>query len=77
VQKDLPPFDGFALNAKYAILNGQQHTEEEQAAWGKMVALADEFKSHDKYVLAIPMWNFSIPYRLKHYAVSFSSGKGK
>ena len=38
MQKDLPPFDGFTLIAKYAILNGQQHTEEEQAAWGKVVA---------------------------------------
>jgi len=27
----------------------------------------DEFKSADKYVLAVPMWNFSIPYRLKQY----------
>lgn len=25
------------------------------------------FKSADKYVLAIPMWNFTIPYRLKQY----------
>jgi FMN-dependent NADH-azoreductase len=27
----------------------------------------DEFKSADKYVVALPMWNFSIPYRLKQY----------
>jgi len=64
---DLPPFDGFTLNAKYAILNGLQHTREEQAAWSKVAAVADEFKSYDKYVLAVPMWNFSIPYKLKHY----------
>ena len=66
-QKELPPFDGFALNAKYAILNGLKHTQEERAAWGKVTAIADEFKSYSKYVLAVPMWNFSIPYKLKHY----------
>jgi len=66
-QKELPPFDGFALNAKYAILNGLKHTQEERAAWGKVAAIADEFKSYSKYVLAVPMWNFSIPYKLKHY----------
>jgi len=66
-QKELPPFDGFALNAKYAILNGLKHTQEERGAWGKVTAIADEFKSYSKYVLAVPMWNFSIPYKLKHY----------
>jgi FMN-dependent NADH-azoreductase len=29
--------------------------------------MTNEFKSADKYVLATPMWNFSIPYRLKQY----------
>ena len=66
-QKELPPFDGFALNAKYAILSGKQHTADELSAWKKIVAVCDEFKSADKYVLATPMWNFGIPYRLKHY----------
>jgi FMN-dependent NADH-azoreductase len=66
-QTELPPFDGFALNAKYAILNGLKHTQEERAAWDKVAAIADEFKSYQKYVLAVPMWNFSIPYKLKHY----------
>lgn len=66
-QRDLPVFDGYALNAKYAILNGLKHTPEERVAWEKVAAIADEFKSYDKYVLAVPMWNFSIPYRLKHY----------
>jgi FMN-dependent NADH-azoreductase len=66
-QNELPPFDGFTLNAKYAVLNGLNHTPEEKAAWSKVTAIADEFKSYDKYVLASPMWNFSIPYKLKHY----------
>jgi FMN-dependent NADH-azoreductase len=66
-RKDLPPFDGLAVQAKYAIMHGLKHTEEELGAWRAVEALIDEFKTADKYVLAVPMWNFSIPYRLKQY----------
>jgi len=64
---DLPPFEGLALNAKYAILHGQQPTAEELGAWRAIESLIGEFKSADKYVMAVPMWNFCIPYRLKQY----------
>jgi FMN-dependent NADH-azoreductase len=66
-RKDLPPFDGLALQAKYNILHGRKHTNEELAAWRSIEEVIDEFTSADKYVLAVPMWNFNIPYRLKHY----------
>ncbi len=65
--KDLPPFDGLVLQAKYAIMHGLPHTAEERTAWHAVELLIEEFKSADKYVIATPMWNFSIPYRLKHY----------
>jgi len=65
--KELPPFDGLALQAKYAILHGSDHTEEELAAWRAVEDIIAEFKSADKFVMAVPMWNFLIPYRLKHY----------
>jgi FMN-dependent NADH-azoreductase len=66
-QKELPPFDGLYVQAKYAIMHGSKHTEEERAAWRTVEDLIAEFKSADKYVMAVPMWNFSIPYRLKQY----------
>ena len=65
--KDLPEFDGPALQAKYTILHGLEHSEEELAAWRGVEAVIEEFKSADKYVMAVPMWNFHLPYRLKHY----------
>jgi len=64
---ELPAFDGLALQAKYAILHGQKHTPEELAAWRAVEAVIAEFKAADKYVFAVPMWNFGIPYRLKQY----------
>jgi len=63
----LPAFDGLAVQAKYTILHGQKHTPEEVEAWKAVEAVISEFKSADKYLLAVPMWNFGIPYRLKQY----------
>jgi FMN-dependent NADH-azoreductase len=63
----LPDFDFTAASGKYKVMHGKPHSPEEKKAWDKVVAIIDEFKSFDKYVLAVPMWNFSIPYRLKQY----------
>lgn len=64
---DLLPFDGLVVRAKYTILHGKEHTKEEAEAWQAVEAVIEQFKSVDKYVLAVPMWNFGIPYRLKQY----------
>ena len=64
---DLCAFDGLRLQAKYNILHGREHSQEELAAWKAVERIIDQFKSADKYVFAVPMWNFSIPYRLKQY----------
>jgi FMN-dependent NADH-azoreductase len=63
----LPPFDGATLDAKYAILSGGEHTPAQAAAWQPVVAMVARFKAADKYLFALPMWNFSVPYKLKHY----------
>lgn len=65
--KDLPAFDGDVIDAKYAIMHGQKHTPEQAKAWKAVEALIAEFKSGDKYLFSLPMWNFGIPYKLKHY----------
>lgn len=65
--ENLPTFDGFKLEAKYAVLHGRAFTQKQKDAWKAVESVAEEFKSADKYVLAVPMWNFGIPYRLKQY----------
>jgi len=81
----LPPFDGFTLQAKYSIMSGKPHTAEEKAAWKAVEDAIAEFKSADKYLFAVPMWNFGLPYKLKHYldviiqpsyTFSFTPGEG-
>ncbi len=63
----LPEFDGATLGAKYAVLQGQKPTPEQVAAWNVVTKFADQFKSADKYLFSLPMWNFGIPYKLKQY----------
>lgn len=63
----LPSFDGDMLEAKYAVLTGQDQTPEQEAAWKTVSDMAEVFSSADKYLVSVPMWNFSIPYKLKHY----------
>ena len=66
-EASLPNFDGLAVQAKYTILHGQPHSDEELQAWKNVERVIEQFTSADKYVLAVPMWNFGIPYRLKQY----------
>jgi len=63
----LPDFDYVAASGKYNVMHNKPHSDEEKQAWDRVVAVIEEFKSADKYVIATPMWNFSIPYRLKQY----------
>lgn len=63
----LPDFGGEAVSARYLVGHDQPATPEEKAAWQKVVDVVNEFKSYDGYVFATAMWNFSLPYKLKHY----------
>jgi FMN-dependent NADH-azoreductase len=63
---DLPAFDGPVIDAKYAGLEGRSLDAEQAAAWQTVRALADRFRQADVILFSVPMWNFGIPYRLKH-----------
>jgi FMN-dependent NADH-azoreductase len=66
-EKELPEFDFKAASAKYKIMHNKEHSAEDKKIWAEIVTTIEEFKSADKFVLAVPMWNFCIPYRLKQY----------
>lgn len=66
-EANLPVFDGTAAAAKFKIPNNQPASPEEQKVWKEVEAVIERFKAADKYVLAAPMWNFAIPYRLKQF----------
>ena len=64
---NLPEFDGEMLNAKYSVIRGTDPSADEVSAWSNVKNIFDEFNNADHYLFSVPMWNFNIPYKLKHY----------
>ncbi len=63
----LPPVLDTNVKAKYIMMMGGQLDEQTQASWKQVTELAEHFISYDLFLITAPMWNFSIPYMLKHY----------
>lgn len=66
-EEELPQFDQMTASGYYNMMRGKPQSEEEKVAWEPVQKTIDDFKSADKFVVSSPMWNFSIPYRLKQY----------
>jgi FMN-dependent NADH-azoreductase len=64
---ELPEFDGDALDAKYADLSGTPLSKAQQQAWACIRQLAQRLHDADTLLFSVPLWNFSIPYKLKHF----------
>jgi FMN-dependent NADH-azoreductase len=64
---EMPEFDGDALNAKYADLSGTPLSAAQQQAWAGIRHLAQRLHDADTLLFSVPLWNFSIPYKLKHF----------
>jgi len=64
---DLPAFDATMIEAKFAVLRAQDASEEQRQRWQEAVAIARRFNRADLYVFSLPMWNYGVPYRLKHF----------
>ncbi len=50
-----------------AVITGQSNEGRQKTAWDEITAVANRFIAADRYLLAVPMWNGGIPYRLKQY----------
>jgi len=66
-ETDLPAFDGDKAAAKVKMMLGQKHNLVQKTAWDQIVQIASRFIAADRYLFAVPMWNGTIPYRLKQY----------
>lgn len=65
--RSLPAVDGENMDSKYRLLAGVPIDPAHAESWGHIEELITEFLAADLYLLSVPMWNFSIPYPLKHY----------
>jgi FMN-dependent NADH-azoreductase len=63
----LPEFDGSVLEAKYARMSGRPFTDAQRDAFATAERIAIRLALADRVLISTPMWNFSIPYKLKQW----------
>lgn len=66
-KEELPELTAKRVDGKYILLSGKDLSGEFKEAWQKIVEAIERFSSADVYLISTPMWNFGIPYVLKHY----------
>ena len=63
----LPEFEGYVLEAKYVRMNGRAFTDSQRDAFAVAERIAIRLALADRVLISTPMWNFSIPYKLKQW----------
>jgi FMN-dependent NADH-azoreductase len=63
----LPEFEGYILEAKYARIVGRGFTDSQRDAFAIAERMAVRFSLAERVLISTPMWNFGIPYKLKHW----------
>ena len=66
-KEELPSLTVKRVDGKYMLLGGKELSGQFRAAWQDIIWQIERFLSADAYLVSVPMWNFSIPYLLKHY----------
>ena len=64
---ELPEFGFDETTAKFAPLFGDELNKRQEEKWQAVLDMIASFDSADKLLISTPMWNGSIPYKLKHY----------
>lgn len=66
-EEQLPTLTTTNIEGKMTLLVGKNLTPDLMDAWKEIEQHIERFLAADVYLISTPMWNFSIPYRLKHY----------
>jgi len=65
--ESLPELTLETVDGKYILLSGKELAGEFKKAWRDIECHIKRFLLADTYLITAPMWNFSLPYRLKQY----------
>jgi len=65
--ENLPEFSGDQASAKMTFFGVGEMNNSLKTVWDEIVEIVSRFTSADEIVISVPMWNGSIPYKLKHY----------
>jgi FMN-dependent NADH-azoreductase len=66
-KESLPEFAGAIVEAKYARINGRAFTDAQRDQFAEAERIAIRFSLAERVLISTPMWNFSIPYKLKQW----------
>jgi FMN-dependent NADH-azoreductase len=66
-REEIPSMSLKRVDGKYALLDGKELFGNLKESWLEVIQHIERFKSADLFLISTPMWNFSIPYMLKHY----------
>ena len=63
----LPEFSSQAAGGKLKVMAGMPPSPDEQAAFDQTLGYIARLKAADIVLISTGMWNFGVPYRLKHW----------
>lgn len=66
-EEKLPSLNMKRVDSKYMLLAGKDLYGEAKDSWDEILKQINRFLAADIYLISVPMWNFHIPYPLKHY----------
>ena len=66
-ETQLPEFGADAAHAKLAPFFGEATTDAQEQVWEQIKNQIAHLNAADKILISCPMWNYSVPYPLKHY----------
>lgn len=67
-KEELPELSLKIVNGKYMLLAGNDLSGDSKLSWERFVIpYIERFMAAEMIVISTPMWNFGIPYKLKHF----------
>ncbi len=66
-REELPSLTVKRVDGKYVLLSGKDLYGDMKESWRDIISEIERFLSSDAVLISTPMWNFGIPYTLKHY----------
>lgn len=64
---NLPEFDGDSAAAKVSFFGEPAMNAKQRTVFDELTAIFNRFNAADEYLIAAPLWNFGVPYKLKQY----------
>lgn len=66
-KEHLPDLGIKNVSGKYILMQGKDLYGKSKELWTEILQHIERFKTADLFLISTPMWNFHIPYMLKHY----------